>query len=164
MAESIFISADLKNKAAVYNELIPQIEALLSGENNEIATLANVAAAIQQVFHHHWTGFYIVRGNELVLGPFQGPIACTRIAFGRGVCGSAWKEKRTFVVDNVEEFPGHIACSALSKSEIVVPVFHTNGEVAAVLDIDSEFLAAFDNYDQEGLEKICSLISKLIYA
>lgn len=164
MAESIFISADSKDKVAVYNELIPQIEALLAGENNEIATLANAAAAIQQVFQQHWTGFYIVHGNELVLGPFQGPIACTRIALGRGVCGTAWKEKRTLIVNNVEEFPGHIACSALSKSEIVVPVFHATGEVAAVLDIDSAFLAAFDHNDQVGLEKICSLITKLIYA
>lgn len=164
MAESIFIAADPQDKLAVYNELIPQIEALLSGEANEIATLGNAAAAIQQVFHHHWTGFYIVQGNELVLGPFQGPIACTRIALGRGVCGTAWNEKRTVVVDDVDAFPGHIACSALSKSEIVVPLFRPNGEVAAVLDIDSEHLSAFNETDQIALEKICSFISKLIYA
>ena len=163
MAESIFIAADPQDKLAVYNELIPQIEALLSGEADEIATLGNAAAAIQQVFQHHWTGFYIVRGNELVLGPFQGPIACTRIALGRGVCGTAWNEKRTVVVDDVDAFPGHIACSALSKSEIVIPLFRPNGEVAAVLDIDSENLSAFNETDQVALENICSFISKLIY-
>jgi GAF domain-containing protein len=164
MAESIFISAEPTDKQAVYKELFPQIEALLTGETDEIATLGNAAAAIQQVFHHHWTGFYIVRGNELVLGPFQGPIACTRIALGRGVCGTAWQEKRTVVVDDVDAFPGHIACSALSKSEIVVPLFRSNGEVAAVLDIDSAHLSAFDETDRVALEKVCSFISKLIYA
>lgn len=164
MAESLFISADISNKAAVYAELIPQVEALLTGEKDPIATFANAAAAIQQVFQHHWTGFYLVRGEELVLGPFQGPIACTRIAFGKGVCGTAWKENRTVVVDDVEQFPGHIACSALSKSEIVLPLHNPSGEVIAVLDIDSAHLAAFDEADQLALEQICRIITAQIYS
>ncbi len=164
MAESLFISADISNKAAVYAELIPQIEALLTGEKDPVATFANAAAAIQQIFQHHWTGFYLVSGEELVLGPFQGPIACTRIAFGKGVCGTAWKENRIVVVDDVEQFPGHIACSALSKSEIVIPVLNPAGEVVAILDIDSDQLAAFDEADQLGLEQICRIISAQIFS
>jgi L-methionine (R)-S-oxide reductase len=164
MAESLFISVDISDKSAVYAELIPQIEALLTGEKDPIATFANAAAAIQQVFQHHWTGFYLVRGEELVLGPFQGPIACTRIAFGKGVCGTAWKENRTVVVDDVEQFPGHIACSALSKSEIVLPISSPAGETIAVLDIDSAHLAAFDEADQLGLEQICRIISAQIFS
>ncbi len=164
MAESLFISADISNKAAVYAELIPQVEALLTGEKDPIATFANAAAAIQQVFQHHWTGFYLVRGEELVLGPFQGPIACTRIAFGKGVCGTAWKENRTVVVDDIEQFPGHIACSALSKSEIVLPLHNPAGEVIAVLDIDSAHLATFDEADQLALEQICRIVTAQIYS
>jgi GAF domain-containing protein len=164
MAESLFISADISNKAAVYAELIPQVEALLTGEKDPIATFANAAAAIQQVFQHHWTGFYLVRGDELVLGPFQGPIACTRIAFGKGVCGTAWKENRTVVVEDVEQFPGHSACSALSKSEIVLPLHNPAGEVIAVLDIDSAHFGAFDEADQLALEQICRIVTAQIYS
>ena len=119
--------------------------------------MANVAAIIHETFNFWWTGFYRVIDNELVLGPFQGPIACTRIAYGRGVCGTAWKEKKTIVVEDVHQFPGHIACSSASKSEIVVPIFK-DSQVVAVLDIDSEKLATFDNVDKEWLEKIVNLI------
>ena len=144
------------NKTEKYQLLYEQIDALLNKENDKIANMANVAALIHEMFNFWWTGFYRVIDNELVLGPFQGPIACTRIAFGRGVCGTAWKEAQTIVVKNVHEFPGHIACSSESKSEIVVPIFKEN-KVIAVLDIDSEKLATFDKTDKEWLEKIVKL-------
>ena len=144
------------NKTEKYQLLYEQIDALLNKENDKIANMANVAALIHEMFNFWWTGFYRVIDNELVLGPFQGPIACTRIAFGRGVCGTAWKEAQTIVVKNVHEFPGHIACSSESKSEIVVPIFKEN-KVIAVLDIDSEKLATFDETDKEWLEKIVKL-------
>ena len=144
------------NKTEKYQLLYEQIDALLNKENDKIANMANVAALIHEMFNFWWTGFYRVIDNELVLGPFQGPIACTRIAFGRGVCGTAWKEAHTIVVKNVHEFPGHIACSSESKSEIVVPIFKEN-KVIAVLDIDSEKLATFDETDKEWLEKIVKL-------
>ena len=143
------------NKTEKYQALHEQIEALLNKENDEIANMANVAALIHETFNFWWTGFYRVIDNELVLGPFQGPVACTRIAFGRGVCGTSWKEAQTIIVKNVHEFPGHIACSSESKSEIVVPIFKEN-QVVAVLDIDSENLATFDEIDKEWLEKIVS--------
>ena len=145
-------------KAEKYEVLYRQIEGLLEDEPDEIANMANVAAMIQETFHFWWTGFYRVLDGMLVLGPFQGPLACTRIKYGKGVCGTAWKEQRTQVVPDVEQFPGHIACSSASRSEIVVPIFK-NGEPAAVLDIDSEFLATFDSTDQLWLEKICGLFS-----
>ena len=144
-------------KSERYALLRKQVESLTEGESVLTANLANVAAAIQQSFQFWWTGFYRVVGNELVLGPFQGPLACTRIAYGRGVCGSAWKERRTLVVPDVEQFPGHIACSSASRSEIVVPVFH-NDEIIAVLDIDSEHLATFDSTDATYLEKVVSFL------
>ena len=164
MAEQILIQADAADKAAVYRALIPQIEGLIHGENDEIAAMANVSAALFQAFAHHWIGFYRVQGDELVLGPFQGPVACTRIGYGKGVCGSAWKQAETLVVDDVETFPGHIACSALSRSEIVVPVIDHQGVVRAVLDIDSVHLAAFDADDKAGLERIAKSLAALVYS
>ena len=145
------------NKIEKYKLLYEQVKALISKENDIIANMANIAAIIHEAFNFWWTGFYRVIDKELVLGPFQGPIACTRIAYGRGVCGTAWKEKKTIVVEDVHQFPGHIACSSASKSEIVVPIFKDN-QVVAVLDIDSEKLATFDNVDKEWLEKIVNLI------
>lgn len=164
MAEQILIQADAADKAAVYRALIPQIEGLIHGENDEIAAMANVSAALFQAFAHHWIGFYRVQGDELVLGPFQGPVACTRIGYGKGVCGSAWKQAETLVVDDVETFPGHIACSALSRSEIVVPVIDHQGVVRAVLDIDSVNLAAFDADDKAGLERIAKSLAAQVYS
>lgn len=143
----------MADKEQKYEELVVQAKALSEAENDEIALMANVAAIIHGTFHFWWTGFYRVVGEELVLGPFQGPLACSRIKFGRGVCGKAWKERRSVVVPDVEEFPGHIACSSASRSEIVVPMFR-NGEVFAVLDIDSEKLSTFDETDRVFLEKI----------
>ena len=145
------------NKIKRYELLYEQVKALINKENDDIANMANVAAVIHEAFNFWWTGFYRVIDKELVLGPFQGPIACTRIAYGRGVCGTAWNEKKTIVVEDVHQFPGHIACSSASKSEIVVPIFKDN-QVVAVLDIDSEKLATFDNVDKEWLEKIVNLI------
>lgn len=161
MAESIHITGT--SKAERYSSLLPQIHALCEGENDITANLANVAAALKQTFGFFWVGFYIVRKNELVLGPFQGPIACTRIAFGRGVCGSSWKEKKTLLVPDVEQFPGHIACSSESKSEIVVPVFNHNGDVIAVLDVDSNSVNDFDTADQFALEQLCDWVGKSIF-
>ena len=145
------------NKIEKYKLLYEQIKALISKENDIIANMANIAAIIHEAFNFWWTGFYRVIDKELVLGPFQGPVACTRIAYGRGVCGTAWKEKKTIVVEDVHQFPGHIACSSASKSEIVVPIFKDN-QVVAVLDIDSKKLATFDNVDKEWLEMIIDLI------
>lgn len=136
------------------------MKALLADENDGIACLANFAAALKGVFGFLWVGFYIVRSGELVLGPFQGPIACTRISRGRGVCGKAWADKRTVVVDDVNAFPGHIACSSLSRSEIVVPLRDEKGEIWGVLDVDSENLAAFDETDREALEKLVTLVER----
>lgn len=144
---------DKTKKLQKYETLIEQVKAFAESERDEIALMANVAAIIHNTFHFWWTGFYRVAGQELVLGPFQGPVACTRIKFGRGVCGTAWKEKRSIVVEDVEKFPGHIACSSASRSEIVVPIF-SNDEVVAELDIDSEKLATFDETDKLYLEKI----------
>ena len=144
-------------KTEKYQELYKQLQSLLSGEDDQIANMANMAALVHETFGFWWTGFYIVKGAELMLGPFQGPIACTRIPYGKGVCGTSWKRQETIVVPDVEEFPGHIACSGLSRSEIVVPIF-SNNEVYAVLDIDSKELARFDNIDKEWLEKIVELL------
>ena len=145
------------NKTEKYENLYKQLESLLEGETDQIANMANMAALIHETFGFWWTGFYIVKGEELVLGPFQGPIACTRIPYGKGVCGTAWQRRSTIVVPDVEEFPGHIACSSLSRSEIVVPIF-SNNSVYAVLDIDSKELATFDDTDREWLEKIVELL------
>jgi len=152
MSETLFLTPGLP-KAARYAELQPQVLALTTGEADRTANLANTVAALRQAFGFFWVGFYVVQGEELVLGPFQGPIACTRIRRGRGVCGTSWAEARTVLVPDVEAFPGHIACSSDSKSEIVVPVFK-NGEVVAVLDVDSDRLADFDVDDQAALEQL----------
>ena len=146
------------NKTEKYQLIYEQIRASLNKESDEIANMANVAAIIHETFKFWWTGFYRVIDNELVLGPFQGPVACTRIAYGKGVCGTSWKEEQTIVVNDVHEFPGHIACSSASQSEIVVPIFKEN-QVVAVLDIDSEKLATFDETDKEWLEKIVGLLT-----
>ncbi len=148
------------NKEEKYSLLLKQIDALTFGEVNLIANLANVAAALRQTFSFFWVGFYIVEGNELILGPFQGDIACTRIQKGRGVCGTSWQESKSIIVPNVDEFPGHIACSSLSKSEIVIPILKYN-KVVAILDIDSDILNDFDETDQKYLEKLCVQLSAL---
>lgn len=145
------------NKTDKYQELYKQLQSLLSGESDQIANMANMAALIHATFGFWWTGFYIVKDEQLVLGPFQGPIACTRIPYGKGVCGTAWQRQETIVVPDVEEFPGHIACSSLSRSEIVVPIFRDTS-VYAVLDIDSKELATFDDIDKEWLEKTVKLL------
>lgn len=139
--------------------LVDQIRSLIAGETDQVAVMSNVAAAIHQEMKFWWTGFYRVVGNELVLGPFQGPVACMHIPFGRGVCGTAWQREQTILVPDVEQFPGHIACNSASRSEIVVPVFDKGGRVTAVLDIDSERLATFDETDQRYLEEICRMLS-----
>jgi len=146
-------------KEEQYKMLVEQIGSLIAGETDLVAVMSNVAAAIHQEMKFWWTGFYRVVGNELVLGPFQGPVACMHIPFGRGVCGTAWQREQTIVVPDVEQFPGHIACSSASRSEIVVPVFDKEGRVTAVLDIDSERLATFDETDQRYLEEICRMLS-----
>ncbi|MBO7314653.1 MAG: GAF domain-containing protein [Alistipes sp.] len=155
MAEEFKICTGSKEER--YKLLFAQAEAMLRDESDEIASMANLAAMIDQTFGFWWTGFYRVLGEELVLGPFQGPVACTRIGYGRGVCGTAWREEQTIIVEDVEKFPGHIACSSLSRSEIVVPVWR-NKTICAVLDIDSEHLATFDSTDREWLEKIVALL------
>jgi len=155
MSENLFLTPGLA-RAGHYTELYPQLEALTTTEPDLTANLANTAAALRQAFGFFWVGFYVVRGEELVLGPFQGPIACTRIRRGRGVCGTSWAEARTVLVPDVEAFPGHIACSSDSKSEIVVPVFK-EGQVVAVLDVDSDQLNDFDAADQAGLERLMQL-------
>ena len=147
-------------KEEKYELLVSQIRALIEGENDVIAVMSNVAAAIHQTMGFWWTGFYRVKNEELVLGPFQGPVACMHIPYGKGVCGTAWQRAETVVVEDVEQFPGHIACSSESKSEIVVPVFDGDGKVTAVLDIDSEKLATFDDTDRRYLEEICKLLTK----
>ncbi|MFN3298854.1 MAG: GAF domain-containing protein [Sediminibacterium sp.] len=147
------------SKSDQYQALIPQISGLLTGENNLIANLANTAAALKEQFGWFWVGFYLVDQNELVLGPFQGPVACTRIQKGRGVCGSSWKEGRTLIVPDVEKFPGHIACSSLSKSEIVVPLVK-DGLIWGVLDVDSSEYDQFDETDQFYLEQIIALLNQ----
>lgn len=156
MAEDLNITAST-DKTEQYTTLVPQIAALLDGETDLVANLANISAALNEQFKWFWVGFYMVKNDELVLGPFQGPVACTRIKLGKGVCGAAWEQAKTLVVPDVEEFPGHIACSSLSRSEIVVPVFHNN-VVAGVLDVDSELLDQFDETDALFLEQIVKLI------
>lgn len=155
MAEDLtIIQGDKKTQ---YETLIPQIEALLRGEQDLIANLGNIAAALKEQFSWLWVGFYLIKEDELVLGPFQGPVACTRIKKGRGVCGTSWERASTVIVEDVEKFPGHIACSSSSKSEIVIPVYK-NGTMLGVLDVDSSELAQFDSVDQMYLERILQLI------
>lgn len=160
MAEELIISTST-DKQTRYTTLIPQIQSLVDGEKDVIANLSNIAAALKQTMDFFWVGFYLVKNSELVLGPFQGPVACTRIQFGKGVCGTAWKEKRPILVPDVEKFPGHIACSSASKSEIVLPAFK-DGEVALVLDVDSNKLDNFDLIDERELSKVMQVIEKFI--
>lgn len=157
MAESLYIPKET-DKAGVYQAIIPQIEALISAETDLYANLANVAAVLKESFGFFWVGFYLVKDDELVLGPFQGPLACTRIAYGKGVCGTAWKEAKTQLVPDVDLFPGHIACSSASRSEIVVPGIK-DGKVWCVLDVDSDQLDDFDTTDQIYLENLMQLLS-----
>jgi GAF domain-containing protein len=151
MAEDLRLAEG--SKSDQYRSLLPQIRALTEGETDRVANLANVAAALKQQFGWLWVGFYLVKDGELVVGPFQGPVACTRISKGRGVCGTSWQERRTLIVPDVEAFPGHIACSSLSRSEIVVPVFH-QGEIVGVLDVDSTEPDDFDEEDRRWLEEL----------
>jgi len=155
MAEDLQIAAGSKTEQ--YQSLIPQIGGLLEGETDLIANLANITGALKEQFNWLWVGFYLVKNNELVLGPFQGPVACTRIQYGRGVCGTSWKEKKTLIVPDVEKFPGHIACSSLSRSEIVVPIWKDK-EVVGILDVDSEQLDHFDETDTRYLEKVLQML------
>lgn len=156
MAEDLRIAQGEKTEQ--YQSLIPQIEALITYETDLVANLGNVVAALKEQFGWFWVGFYLVKGDELVLGPFQGPVACTRIKKGKGVCGASWEQAKTLIVPDVDKFPGHIACSSLSKSEIVVPVIR-NGEVIGVLDVDSADYDQFDETDQRNLEQIVAMIS-----
>jgi L-methionine (R)-S-oxide reductase len=158
MAEDLIINRDI-TKEQQYKTLIPQIDALLYGEEDFVANMANVAAALKEQFNWFWVGFYLVKNDELVLAPFQGPVACTRIRKGKGVCGTSWQNNEVLIVPNVDEFPGHIACAAASKSEIVLPLVK-NGEVIGVLDVDSEFLDHFDETDKVNLQKVIDILLK----
>ena len=158
MSETLIKAPETAGRKEQYAVLMPQIDSLLAGETDLIACLANICAAVKETFDFLWVGFYFVRGDELVLGPFQGPLACNRIKFGKGVCGTAWKEKRTIVVPDVDQFPGHIACSSLSKSEIVAPVF-SGSDVVLVMDIDSIHLNDFSETDRNSTEALAQLIS-----
>ena len=164
MSQEISIPDNL-SKEEKYKALIPQIEALILGESDEIANVANIVAALKHTLDYFWVGLYRVQKsqsvNELILGPFQGPVACTRISFGKGVCGKAWKDSATFVVNDVDQFPGHIACSSLSRSEIVLPAFNAKNEVFLILDVDSEHLAYFDETDKIYLEQVMQLITSI---
>jgi len=159
MAETLLLPATTSRRER-YASLLPQLEALTSGEPDLIANLANLSAALKQYFGFFWVGFYIVKDEQLVLGPFQGPIACTRISFDKGVCGYCYRTKEVVIVPDVEVFPGHIACSSASKSEIVLPAFDQQGHVALVLDVDSDQLADFDETDREGLQGVMRLVEK----
>ena len=155
MAEELHIEAT--EKEGKYLELLPQLQSLMKEEPDKVANLANVAAALAQTFHFFWVGFYLVKGDELVLGPFQGPVACTRIARGKGVCGTAWEKKEIVLVPDVDDFPGHIACSSESRSEVVVPIIRS-GEVVGVLDVDSKMYSDFSAVDAHYLEKLCAML------
>jgi L-methionine (R)-S-oxide reductase len=160
MAEQLILS-DSTDKTERYQTLIPQLTSLVAGEKDLIANLSNVVAALKQTMDFFWIGIYFVKEGQLVLGPFQGPIACTRIDLGKGVCGTAWKDKKTVIVPNVDEFPGHIACSSASRSEIVLPAFK-NKEVALVLDVDSDKLNGFDEEDARGLAQVVKVVETLL--
>jgi GAF domain-containing protein len=159
LSDNIFIPEN-SNKQQKYEELFPQLKHLLLPSDDLIANLANCSAALKTVFNFWWVGFYLVKNNHLILGPFQGPIACTTINIGQGVCGTSWKNKVTIIVPNVNEFPGHIACSGASLSEIVVPIT-VNNNVVAVLDVDSEYLSHFDEIDKKYLEELANYIAEL---
>lgn len=160
MSENLVISVSTEKKDR-YEVLVPQIASLVDGEKDVVANLSNIAAALRQTMEFFWVGFYLVKDKQLVLGPFQGPIACTRIDFGKGVCGTSWKERRTVLVPDVDEFPGHIACSSASKSEVVLPAFK-NEEVALVLDVDSDKLNDFDEIDVLYLEKVMRIVESFL--
>jgi len=160
MAESLLIPEGV-SKIEKYSAILPQIESLIIGEEDVVANLANISAVLKEGFGFFWVGFYLVKDDQLVLGPFQGPIACTRINYGKGVCGTAWKEGKTQLVPDVDAFPGHIACSSASKSEVVLPAFK-GGQVALVLDIDSDVLNDFDQDDVDQLEKLMRMIEKFL--
>jgi L-methionine (R)-S-oxide reductase len=157
MSEELIIDKS-SSREEKYKSLVPQLQALIEGESDLIANMANISAALKEVFSFWWVGFYLVKEQELVLGPFQGPVACTRIAFGKGVCGTAWKEGKTLIVPDVDQFPGHIACSSASRSEIVIPVYKQS-EIIAVLDVDSEHLNHFDQSDEKYLQQIIQLLA-----
>ena len=157
MAESIAFSRG-SDRGTIFSEIVPQIESLVAGENDLVANLANIAAVLKEAFDFFWVGFYLKKNGQLVLGPFQGPLACTRIDFGKGVCGSAFARQETVIVPDVDVFPGHIACSSASKSEIVVPLFDPHGAIVGVLDVDSDRRNDFSPADAEGLEKIAEII------
>ncbi len=159
MAEHLFIPVGA-NRATIYESILPQIDAVVSAETDLIANLANISAILKEAFGFFWVGFYLKKGEQLVLGPFQGPLACTRINFNRGVCGHCYTTQKTVIVPDVEAFPGHIACSSASKSEIVLPAFDANGDVFLVLDVDSDQLDDFSNVDAEALEKVMRLVEK----
>ena len=159
MAESIAFSR-AASRETLYREIVPQIEALVAGEPDEVANLANIAAVLKEAFGFFWVGFYFVKGDQLVLGPFQGPLACTRIDFDKGVCGHAYTTRQTVVVPDVEAFPGHIACSSAARSEIVVPIFNKDGSVIGVLDVDSDKLGDFSDADRDGLAAVTSVIER----
>ncbi len=159
MAEELITAGNTKKEK--YESLLPQIHALIEGEKDLIANLSNISAALKQTFNFFWVGFYLVKQNELVLGPFQGTIACTRIQKGKGVCGTCWENGKTIIVPDVDAFPGHIACSNSSRSEIVIPIFDINKAIVGVLDVDSDVLNDFDETDQIYLEKLCGEIGKL---
>lgn len=161
MAESIAFSKAADRKT-IYDEITPQIEALVADETDVTANLANIAAVLKEAFGFFWVGFYLKKKDQLVLGPFQGPLACTRIAFDQGVCGHAYSTQETVIVPDVDKFPGHIACSSASRSEIVVPIFDADGGVAGVLDADSDKIADFDDVDREGLQTIVRIIERFI--
>lgn len=160
MAESITIVGE--NKKDKYSSLIPQIKALVEGESDVIANLSNIIAALKQGMDFLWVGVYFAKGNELVLGPFQGPVACTRIMSGKGVCGTAWKERKILIVPDVDQFPGHIACSGDSRSEIVLPAFNKNGEVVLIMDVDSDQLNDFDETDKVYLQEVIGIIEHIV--
>lgn len=161
MAEELILSANL-SKEEKYQQLIPQINALVSGETDSIANVSNIMAALKYSFNWLWVGVYFVKNDELVLGPFQGPIACTRIKKGKGVCGASWEQNKILVVPNVDEFPGHIACSSASKSEIVLPILNNKNEVVMIFDIDSEHFNHFDATDEKYLSEVTQLISSFL--
>ncbi len=162
MAESLTVTGSSRKEQ--YISLLPQIKTLVEGETDKWPSLGNIMSALKYGMNFFWVGLYIVKGNELVLGPFQGTVACTRISFGKGVCGYSWKEKKVIVVDNVDTFAGHIACSSASKSEIVLPVYDKKGEVVMVLDVDSEQIANFDKTDEHYLTEVVHIIEKIINA
>lgn len=157
MSENIIISGGTKEEK--YKSLLPQIEALIKEEDDLIANMANVSAALKFSLHFFWVGFYLIKNEQLILGPFQGPVACTRINKGKGVCGSSWQKEETIIVDDVDTFPGHIACSSLSKSEIVIPIFNSKKQCVGVLDVDSEQYATFDNIDAVYLQQIVAMLN-----